>query len=91
MDSKKVKAGTEFWVCTSRYVKERAGDCIEKIGKSEGHVLIDMCTIVSWTDILGIKTIMRNSAKTAYYAPTLDNAETIFASLKQCLETISEG
>jgi len=31
MDSKKVKPETEFWVCTSRYVKERTRDCVEKI------------------------------------------------------------
>ena len=91
MDGKKVRAGTEFWVCTSRHVKERTEDYVKKIEKSGGHVLTDMCTIVSWTETLGIKTIMTNSAKTAYYAPTLNKAETVFAPLKQCLETILEG
>jgi len=91
MDGKKVRAGTKFWVCTSRYVKERAEDYVKKIENSGGHVLTDMCTIVSWTETLGIKTIMTNSAKTAYYAPTLNKAETIFAPLKQCLKTVLEG
>lgn len=91
MNSKKVKAGTEFWVCTSRYIKERARDYVEKIEKGGGHVLTDMCTIVSWTETLGIKTIMTSSAKTAYYAPTLNKVETVFASLKQCLKTALEG
>jgi len=91
MNSKKVKAGTEFWVCTSRYIKERARDYVEKIEKGGGHVLTDMCTIVSWTETLGIKTIMTNSAKTAYYAPTLNKAETVFAPLKQCLKTALKG
>ena len=50
-------------VCTSRYVKERAGDCAKKIERSGGHVLTDVCTVVSWTEILGIKTMMTNSAK----------------------------
>lgn len=90
-DGKKVRTGTEFWVCTSRHVKERTEDYVKKIEKSGGHVLKDMCTIVSWTETLGIKTIMTNSAKTAYYAPTLNKAETVFAPLKQCLETILEG
>jgi len=66
-------------------------ETVLKNRESGGHILTDMCTIVSWTEILGIKTIMTNSARTAYYAPTSNNAETIFASLKQCLETISEG
>ena len=91
MDGKKVEAGTEFWVCTSRYVKERAESYVKRIEKGGGHVLTDMCTVVSWTETLGIKTIMTNSAKTAYYAPTLNKAETMFAPLKQCLKTILEG
>ncbi len=91
MVNKKVKAGTQVWVCTSRYVKERVRDCIEKIEKSGGHVLTDVCTVVSWTKMLGINTIMTNSAKTAFYAPTLNNAETLLAPLKQCLKTALEG
>jgi len=91
VDCEKVKAETEFWVCTSRYIKEKAKEEIKKIEKWGGHVLADMCTIVSWTEMLGINTIMTNSAKTAYYAPTLNKAETIFAPLKHCLKTISEG
>jgi len=87
---KKVYAGKEFWVCTSHYVKERTGDYVKKIEASGGHVLTDMCTIVSWTEMLGIKTIMTNSAKTAYYAPTLNKAETVFAPLKRCLKTVLE-
>jgi len=91
IDGKKVEAGTEFWVCTSRCVKERALGNVEKIENSGGHVLTDMCTIVSWTETLGIKTIMTNSAKTAYYAPTLNKADTIFAPLEHCLKSALQG
>lgn len=91
MDGKKVKIGTEFWVCTSRHVKERARAYVKKIEESGGYVLTDMCTVVSWTEMLGIKMIMTNSAKTAYYAPTLNKAETVFAPLSQCLKTALEG
>jgi len=90
MEGKKVQAGTEFWVCTSHYVKEKAEAYAEEIETSGGHVLTDMCTIVSWTEILGIKTMMTNSAKTAYYAPTLNKVETVFAPLKHCLKTAVE-
>jgi len=89
--NRKVKNGTEFWVCTSRYIREKAGKCVEKIEKSGGHVIADTCAVVTWTDKLGIKTIMTNSAKTAYYAPTLNKAETILAPLKKCLETAFKG
>ena len=89
--NKKVKNGIEFWVCTSCYVKENAGKYVEKIEKSGSHVLTDTCAVVTWTDKLGIKTIMTNSAKTAHYAPTLNKAETIFAPLKECIKTAFEG
>jgi len=91
MDDKKVQAGTEFWVCTSRHVKKRAGNYVKHIKSSGGHALTDMCTIVSWTETLGIKILMTNSAKTAYYAPTLNKTETVFAPLKQCLKEVLEG
>ena len=88
---KKVKNGVEFWVCTSRHVKEQAKKEVEKIEKSGGHIITDTCAVVTWTDKLGIKTIMTNSAKTAHYAPTLNKAETILAPLKQCVKTAFQG
>ena len=89
--SRKIKDGTEFWVCTSRHIKEKAGKYMEKIEKSGGHVLTDTCAVVTWTDKLGIKTIMTNSAKTAHYVPTLNKAETILAPIKECLKTAFKG
>jgi hypothetical protein len=89
--SGKVKNETEFWVCTSRHIKEKAKKYVEKIEKSGGHVLTDTCAVVTWTDKLGIKTIMTNSAKTAHYAPTLNKAETILAPIKECLKTAFKG
>jgi hypothetical protein len=87
MESRKVKAGTEFWVCTSHCVKQKAKDCVKRIERSGGHVLEGVCTVVSWTEKLGIETIMTNSAKTAHYAPTLSRADTILASQEECLKT----
>jgi predicted aconitase len=34
---------------------------------------------------------MTNSAKTAHYAPTLNKAETILASLKECIKRACMG
>ena len=91
LKGKKVKAGLEFWVCTSRHAKELARDSVEQIERSGGHVLAGVCTVVSWTETLGIKTIMTNSAKTAYYAPTLNRAETILAPLEDCIKAATRG
>lgn len=89
--NKKVREGTEFWVCTSRYIKERAARYVDKIERSGGHTITDTCAVVTWTEKLGIRTIMTNSAKTAHYAPTLNRAGTIFAPLEKCLQTAFMG
>ena len=86
VEGKRVRAGTEFWVCTSCHVRQAAADCVNKIEDAGGHVLDGVCTVVSWTEKLGIKTIMTNSAKTAYYAPTLNKAEPVLAPLEDCLK-----
>jgi hypothetical protein len=91
VEGKKAKSGAECWVCTSRYNMEKAADYVKIIERTGAHVLADMCTIVSWTEMLGIKTIMTNSAKTAYYAPTLNKAETVLASQEECLKTAFKG
>ncbi|MEM5867090.1 MAG: aconitase X, partial [Candidatus Aenigmatarchaeota archaeon] len=83
----KVREDVEFWVCTSRYVKEKTKSHVQKIEASGAKVITDTCAVVTWTDKLGIKTIMTNSAKTAHYAPTLNKAEVQLASLKECLKT----
>ena len=91
IDDRKVKNGIDFWVCTSRHVKAKAAEYTDKIEQSGGHVISDTCAVVTWTEKLGIKTIMTNSAKAAHYAPTLNRAETMFAPLKECLNTALEG
>ena len=91
LDGRKVKSGRELWICTSCFVKEKAGNLVQKIERSGAHIITDTCAVVTWTEKLGIKTIMTNSAKTAYYAPTLNKAETLLAPLKECLNTALEG
>ena len=87
----KVKNGMECWICTSRYIRQKAVEHVNIIERSGIRVLTDMCTVVSWTEMLGIRTIMTNSAKTAYYAPTLNKAETILAPMKECLKQALKG
>jgi len=87
MSDKKVRADVEFWVCTSRHIKEKANRYVQKIEASGAKIITDTCAVVTWTDKLGIKTIMTNSAKTAHYAPTMNKAEVKLASLEECLKT----
>jgi hypothetical protein len=90
-EDKKVRSGTEFWVCTSCHIRQMASDYVKIIEGAGGHVLDGVCTVVSWTEKLGIKTIMTNSAKTAYYAPALNKAETLLAPLQDCLKAAFQG
>jgi predicted aconitase len=91
LNGKKIKAGVEFWVCTSCHISQKASAYVKRIEKAGGHVLAGVCTVVSYPEKLGIETIMTNSAKTAYYAPTLNKTETKFAPLKECLRTALQG
>lgn len=88
---RKVRDGTELWVCTSRFIKEKAAKHVAQIEGAGGHVITDTCTVVTWTEKLGIKTITTNSAKTAHYAPTMNKAETILTPLEKCLDTALQG
>jgi predicted aconitase len=84
-----VRTEREFWVCTSCHVKQKAGKYVKQIEKAGGHVLDGVCTIVSWTEKLAIRTIMTNSAKTAHYAPTLSNAQPCLAPMEACIDALS--
>jgi len=85
LEGKKVRRDVELWVCTSRHVRERARNYVNLIERSGGRVLCDTCVLVTWIKDLGVHTLMTNSAKTAFYAPTLNEVEARLAPLKQCI------
>jgi len=85
LNGKRVKRGKKLWVCASRYVKREAKNSVAAIEKAGGSVYCDTCAIVTWTKNLGIGTIMTNSAKAAYYAPTFNEANVTLAPLKLCI------
>jgi len=85
LEGKKVRKDAELWVCTSRYVKERAKKYVGVIECAGGRVLCDTCVLVTWIKDIGVHKLMTNSAKTAFYAPTLNDVD---VALKQCLKTV---
>lgn len=86
LEGRKVKAGTELWVCTSKHVKGKAESYVSTIEKAGGHVLCDTCPIVAWIKNLGIEMVMTNSAKAAYYAPSYNEVGVTLAPLRQCID-----
>ncbi len=91
LEKRRVRKRSELWVCASRRVCEKAGKHVQVIERGGGRVLSDTCVLVSWIKDLGVDTLMTNSAKTAFYAPTLNDVDVVFASLKQCIETACVG
>jgi len=84
---RRVQDDIKLWVCTSRRVRENAKDHVEVIENAGGKVLSDTCAIVTWVKELGVDTLMTNSAKTAYYAPTLNKVQARLCPLNTCINT----
>jgi predicted aconitase len=87
LEGKKVRKDIELWVCMSRYVKEKAQNYVDIIERAGGHVLCDTCVLVTWVKDLGVHTLMTNSAKTAFYAPTLNEVDVTLAPINKCVKT----
>ena len=90
IQGKKLKNKIEFWICTSKYIKNKAKEYIKIIENSGAKVLTDTCAVVTWTDKLGIKKIATNSVKAAHYLPTMNNAEVLLASMEECVKIAYE-
>jgi len=89
LEGRRVKEETELWVCTSLYMKKMAREYVDVIEGAGGHVLCDTCAVVTWVKKLGFNTMMTNSAKTAYYAPTLNRVDVTLAPLRRMLQQLS--
>ncbi|MCD6241851.1 DUF521 domain-containing protein, partial [Candidatus Bathyarchaeota archaeon] len=90
IQGKKLQNKIEFWICTSKYIKNKAKEYIKIIENSGAKVLTDTCAVVTWTDKLGIKKIATNSVKAAHYLPTMNNAEVLLASMEECVKIAYE-
>jgi len=86
LDGKKMRKDIEFWVCTSGYIKEKAQNYVDVIERAGGRVLCDTCVLVTWVKDLGVHTLMTNSAKTAFYAPTLNEVDVTLAPMNECVK-----
>lgn len=86
LGDRKVREDVRFWVCTSRFVRRKTERYVEIIEAAGGKVITDTCAVVTWLKELGVDVLMTNSAKTAYYAPTMNRIETVYGSLDQCIE-----
>ena len=90
---KKCHPNVQFLITTSRKEKELA--------EKNGHLQIveafgmkistDSCVLISPMIADGVKTIMTNSGKCAYYGPGQLNKNVHFSSLKDCVNSAAAG
>jgi len=83
----------KFLVTSSRLMKERAHEqgVLAPILDFGAQVTLDTCILASPMLPPEIRTLMTNSAKYAYYAPSLLNTRVTFGSLADCVNSAVEG
>ena len=82
-----------FLVTTSRAVAALAerGGLLEPLRRFGGQITADTCPLASPMLPPEIRTLMTNSAKYAYYAPGMLNAQVVYGSLADCVGSAAAG
>jgi len=82
-----------FLITSSRLMKEMAAEAgvLAPIVEFGAQITLDTCILASPMLPPEIKTLMTNSAKYAYYAPSLLNTRVTFGSLADCVRSAIEG
>src|SRR5580765_2069433 len=83
----------KFLVTSSRLMKEQADKAgvLAPLVSFGAQITLDTCILASPMLPPEIKTLMTNSAKYAYYAPSLLNTRVTFGSLADCVNSAVEG
>jgi hypothetical protein len=89
----RVHPRVRFLVTSSRLMTERARETgvLDPIVAFGAQITLDTCILASPMLPPEIKTLMTNSAKYAYYAPSLLNTRVTFGSLADCVRSAVEG
>ena len=83
----------KFLITSSRLMRERAHETgvLDPILAFGAQITLDTCILASPMLPPEIRTLMTNSAKYAYYAPSLLNTRVTFGSLANCVHSAIEG
>jgi predicted aconitase len=90
---RKVAAGTQFWVYTTRQAKdlaERMG-IYGELAALGVRLAAETCMVISPVEVWGFKTLMTDSGKCAFYAPMQCKTDVIFGSTIECVEAAVRG
>ena len=82
-----------FLITSSRLMKEHAAEkgVLAPIADFGAEITLDTCILASPMLPPEIRTLMTNSAKYAYYAPSLLNTRVTFGSLADCVRSAIDG
>lgn len=82
-----------FLITSGRFMREEAerAGVLAPILEFGAEVTLDTCILASPMLPPDIRTLMTNSAKYAYYAPSLLNTRVTFGSLADCVRSAVEG
>ncbi|HZP47786.1 MAG TPA: aconitase X catalytic domain-containing protein [Vicinamibacterales bacterium] len=83
----------KFLITSGRFMKEQAerAGVLAPIAAFGAQVTLDTCILASPMLPPEIRLLMTNSAKYAYYAPSLLNARVTFGSLADCVRSAVDG
>jgi predicted aconitase len=90
---RRVHARVKFLITSGRLMKQLAEEqgVLAPIVAFGAQITLDTCILASPMLPPEIRTLMTNSAKYAYYAPSLLNARVTFGSLADCVRSAIEG
>jgi hypothetical protein len=90
---RRVHPRVKFLVTSSRLMKAQADDAgvLAPLLEFGAQITLDTCILASPMLPPDIRTLMTNSAKYAYYAPSLLGSRVTFGSLADCVRSAIEG
>src|SRR5262245_3492225 len=93
VSGRRADARVKFLITSSRLMKEMAAEAgvLQPILEFGAQITLDTCILASPMLPPEIKTLMTNSPKYAYYAPSLLNTRVTFGSLADCVRSAVEG
>jgi hypothetical protein len=82
-----------FLVTTSRAVAHlaRQAGLLDPLDSFGGQITVDTCILASPMLPAGVRRLMTNSGKYAYYAPGLLGAQVVFGGLADCVNSARQG
>ncbi len=85
--------GVRFLVTTSRLVRDvlSSKGTLAELQEFGAQLTVDTCPLASPMLPPEVKVLMTNSGKYAYYSPGLLGVQTVFGSLRDCVESAVQG